>query len=60
MFYHNIPNTRWNNDGTKPCPQPNMHWREMTLLKGLHMERGCSWCGWTEPKEKEKHYGNYP
>jgi len=47
---HNIPITRWGNDGTKPCPRPNVNWRHLPRADGKwRMERGCAWCGWTEP-----------
>ena len=46
---HNVPITRWGNDGTKPCPRPNVSNREWKRPDGTwHMERGCSWCTWTE------------
>ena len=49
---HNIPITRWGNDGTEPCPHPNVGWREWKRADATwHMERGCIWCGWTEPKQ---------
>ena len=49
---HNVPVTRWGNDGTKPCPRPNVFWHEWKRPDGTwHMERGCSWCTWTEKQE---------
>lgn len=49
---HNVPITRWGNDGTKPCPRPNVSRREWKRPDGSwYMERGCSWCTWTEKQE---------
>ena len=50
---HNVPTTRWGNDGLTPCPRPNVFWREWKRDDGKwHMERGCSWCGWTAPERR--------
>ena len=50
---HNIPVTRWGNDGTQPCPRPNVHEREWKRADGTwHIEQGCSWCGWTNKKKE--------
>jgi hypothetical protein len=50
---HNVPVTRWGNDGTQPCPRPNVHEREWKRADGTwHIEHGCSWCGWTNKKKE--------